>query len=452
MKRVIALVALATLGVGVTTALATRSAATTFPTPITHVVVFFQENHSFDNLLGALCLTRPIPCDGATTGKIGTRIVKLSQATDVVPVVDHTVRAQNTAIDGGKMDGFYKLSGCGATNGYACYTQFQPSQIPNVAKLADTFTVSDHTFEMNPVPSWGAHLELVSSTLDHFNGDRASGGGALSDWGCDSGLTRPWFNTTTKQWTNEPMCVPAPAGSPEVALEPAAVQASPVAWVPTVMDRMNAAGLTWKIYAAAKGAGDYRFATCPYFGDCLYTSQLQNMVETSQIVTDATNGTLPNFSVLLPHDGPTGSTSQHNSDSMTVGDNWIGQVVSAIENGPDWSSTAILLSWDDCGCFYDHVAPPKGRGIRIPMIIISPYAKPGYTDPTPASIPSILAFTEHAFNLAPLSWADALAYNFSSAFNYSQPPLAPAAMRYAPEPAASKAYIATHPADSNDPT
>jgi hypothetical protein len=64
---------------------------------------------------------------------------------------------------------------------------------------------------------------------------------------------------------------------------------------------------------------------------------------------------------------------------MAVGDNWIGQVVSAIENGPQWSSTAIFLTYDDCGFFYDHVAPPSGLGIRVPMIIASPCARPGYT-------------------------------------------------------------------------
>ena len=84
---------------------------------------------------------------------------------------------------------------------------------------------------------------------------------------------------------------------------------------------------------------------------------------------------------------------------MAVGDNWIGQVVSAIETGPDWASTAIFLTWDDCGCFYDHVAPPTGLGIRVPMIMISPYVKAGTTDSNVASFASVLAFTETVFGL-----------------------------------------------------
>jgi phospholipase C len=110
---------------------------------------------------------------------------------------------------------------------------------------------------------------------------------------------------------------------------------------------------------------------------------------------------------------------------MTVGDDWIGKVVSAIMNGPDWDSTAIFLTWDDCGCFYDHVPPPAGLGIRVPMIIISPYARPGYTDSTNAQFASVLAFTEHTFGLPALSSVDANAYDYFGAFNFSQTPLPP---------------------------
>ena len=104
---------------------------------------------------------------------------------------------------------------------------------------------------------------------------------------------------------------------------------------------------------------------------------------------------------------------------MTVCDDWIGQVVSAIENGPDWNSTAIFSTWDDCGCFYDHVPPPKGDGVRVPMIIISPYAKPGYTDSTVSTFASMLAFIEHNFGVAPLSNVDAKSYYYTNSFDFS---------------------------------
>jgi phospholipase C len=135
---------------------------------------------------------------------------------------------------------------------------------------------------------------------------------------------------------------------------------------------------------------------------------------------------LPNFSVVLPDS----ANSQHNSWSMAVGDNWIGQVVGAIEGGPDWGSTAIFITYDDCGCFYDHVPPPPGFGIRTPMVIASPWVKPSYTDSMQASYASPLAFTEHNLGLPPLGGQarDRTAYDYRNVFDFSQQPLAPVPM------------------------
>ena len=107
---------------------------------------------------------------------------------------------------------------------------------------------------------------------------------------------------------------------------------------------------------------------------------------------------------------------------MLIGDNWIGEVVSAIENGPDWYSTAIFITYDDCGCFYDHVPPPAGLGIRVPMVIVSPYAKAGFTDHNLATNSSILAYAESVFGVEPVDEQDASAYDFREAFDYGQAP------------------------------
>src|SRR5436190_17521817 len=118
-----------------------------FATPIQHVVVIFQENHSFDNVLGQLCASDK-RCNGVTRGVLpnGTRI-PLKRAADLVPDVGHSGGAQTTAINGGAMNGFAHLRGCEATTGYQCYTQYAPSQIPNLAALARAFVISDATFE-----------------------------------------------------------------------------------------------------------------------------------------------------------------------------------------------------------------------------------------------------------------------------------------------------------------
>ena len=115
--------------------------------PIKHVVVIYQENHSFDNVLGKLCVVDS-RCDGATSGKLKTgTTVTLSKAADLIPQVAHSANSHRTAIDGGKMDGFSLTTGCKQTDNYRCYSQYDPSQIPNLAALARAFVISDRTFE-----------------------------------------------------------------------------------------------------------------------------------------------------------------------------------------------------------------------------------------------------------------------------------------------------------------
>jgi phospholipase C len=196
------------------------------------------------------------------------------------------------------------------------------------------------------------------------------------------------------------------------------------------MDRLEQARRSWKLYTGNTSNPDsgYLWAICPQFAQCLYTTQRANMVRQDQVLQDAANGTLPNYSIVLP----TAPNSQHGSWSMAQGDNWIGQVVDAIQNGPNWNSTAIFITYDDCGCFYDHVPPPPGLGIRMPMVIVSPWVKPRYTDSINASYASMLAFTEHNFGLLPLSQRDQAAYDYSGTFNFTQTPLAPVPMTTTP--------------------
>jgi phospholipase C len=147
---------------------------------------------------------------------------------------------------------------------------------------------------------------------------------------------------------------------------------------------------------------------------------------------------------------------------MLAGDDWIGSVVNAVMSGPDWRSTAIFITYDDCGCFYDHVPPPAGAGVREPMVIVSPCAKPAYTDHNTAYAgESTLAFIEHTFNLPSLvSGGDGAAYDFNQSFDFSQPgcggagAASPAVSRATMHPisAAEKAYIKAHPDNPNDPT
>jgi phospholipase C len=252
-----------------------------------------------------------------------------------------------------------------------------------------------------------------------------------------------------------PSCIPTPQGA-------GPYRPSPVKWVPTLFDRLGDKNLDFKLYTDNSSGAGYVWSICPTFADCLLTNQSQSMVPTKQILTDtAPSGPgLPAFSVVLPNGvdsaGNPARTSQHNGALMSVGDNWIGQVVSAIQNDTkDWSSTAIFITYDDCGCFYDHVAPPTGSGfgIRVPMVIVSPFAKPAFTDPNTASFASMLRFTEEAFSLRPLANSDTTAYDYANSFNFpARPNLAKSNLIQQPvSPALEKQVQATQE-DPNDPT
>ncbi len=415
-------------------------------TPIKHIVVLYQENQSFNSVLGPLCVALG-RCEGTLTGTISTGgTIDLNPAPDIVPGAGHSQTAQTTAMDGGKMDAFDLIRGCGAATHYACYQAYQPEQIPNIAALAQNFAIADRSFEGAVVSSWGAHFVLASSQMDgfyldqHINTPHLSGPG----WGCDSKRQGGWspsiYGISTA--VDMPTCVPERDGS-------GPYRPSQAAWVPTIMDRLDQAGLSWKIYSPPVVDPGYIWAICPTFADCFYTQQRANMTDPGQFVTDVTNGDLPTLSLVVP----LYSDSQHNGKSMRQGDNWIAQQVSAIMNSPDWSSTAIFLTWDDCGCFYDPVAPPAGDGIREPMIIISPFVKPSSTDSHDASVNSILAFTEHTLGLAPLGSLDGNAYDFSGSFDYSQPPLSGIRLSSHPLPKWEVAWLRTHPApQDHDPS
>jgi phospholipase C len=410
--------------------------------PIEHVVIIFQENHSFDDVLGGVCV-RDSRCDGASTGKISTgQVIPLHAAPDIVPGVRHSSAAQKVAMHGGLMDNFDLIPGCAKKAGYACYMQYAPQQIPNLAALARTFVISDRTFEDGPMPTWGSHIVLVAAQLSGFVGDNPvpSQVPPGRGWGCDSFKDAMWVPPGGGTPILVPSCIPKPDGS-------GPYRPSPVQWIPTIMDRMDDAGLSWQIdtgFSPKMGAR----AVCPTFAECIYGSGLQHVRIAAQVITDARDGTLPALSIVIPCCGQ----SQHNGESMTVGDNWIGQVVGAIMNGPQWGSTAIFITWDDCGCFYDHVAPPPGLGIREPMVIVSPYAKPGFTDSNTASFASMLAFTEHTFGLPPLGIADATAYDYSASFDFGKAPLPPITLSRHKLPPGVERWLKTHPPDPNDPT
>jgi phospholipase C len=435
-------------------------------TPIQHVVVIYLENHSFDNLLGYWCDGNTGRCpDGGMPASVtlaGGTVVTPTTDPDTVPNINHNGNAQVTAMDNGKMDGWAKIplagrSGCSARTKYQCISGYQPSQIPNITSLASQFAISDMTFTESDSPSWEGHIDVVAANSDGFWGNNPSPAQGVTPgpgWGCDSDQVTQWA-PPGGTYRNVPSCIPDwSLGLPNGG----AFERTPVASIPTIMDRLDAAGLPWKIYGATTGEQAYgEWDICPTFAGCLDTSQDANLVDDSQFASDAASGNLPAFSVVTPG-GTEFVDSCHNAESITACDNWVGQLMGDVESSPDWPTTAVFITWDDFGGFYDQVYPgtnasPDGtqEGPRVPMIIVSPFAKPGFTDTTPATFASILAYTEHTFGLSPLGPNDAYAYDFSNAFDYTQVPVKQITMVHRPLPWTAR-HIRLTPALLHDPS
>jgi phospholipase C len=351
------------------------------------------------------------------------------------------------------MNGFDLLLPDCAPPGYTCYEQYDPEQIPTIASLARTFALSDRTFETDATGSYGTHLSLVATWLagfykaTHHHKDGQPPGIGL---GCDSYEVGAWQGNVFTQHGTEPTCIPHVDGT-------GPWEDSLVHWTPSIMSRMTESGLDWRIYGAP-GAIDgtgYGWSLCPTFSDCLYDpSERAKFVDRANLIPEAAAGELPELSFVIPDN----DDSQHNSRSMIQGDNYIATVTNAIMSSPDWATTAMFISWDDAGVFYDHVPPPASMtgafytGIRMPMLIISPYAKPGYTDSNIATWASMLAFTERTFGIAPLTLIDATAYDYSNAFDFTQQPIAPISLPQHPVPPQSLQWMQDHPLDLTDPT
>jgi phospholipase C len=408
--------------------------------PIQHIVLIMMENRDFDHVFGYLCV-QDARCDGATEGrKSDGSIIPLRKASDLARDVDHSPLAQETAIAGGGMNGFDLITGCRDFQSNDCYVQYQPEQIPNEAALVRAFAISDRTFENDLDSSWVSHLQLISAWRGGFAGNNPKVGSGLG-WGCDSLRDAKWQPSVQDLSIYEPACVPSTDGS-------GAYRETPVPWMPSILDRMEQAGTSFTLYTPTIEMLGYQRALCPSFANCLYGEQAQHMVSLRQFTPDARAGHLPAVSFLIPD----AERSQHPPASMLVGDNWIGDQLRAVMQGPDWATSAVLITWDDCGCFYDHVPPPEGSGfgVRMPMLIVSPYAIHGYTDSNLASFSSMLALVEHTFGLAPLGTQDATAYDYGDSFDYSQRPQPPISMVTSVVPAWELRWLRAHPMDTSD--
>ena len=362
---------------------------------IEHIVFIVKENRTFDNYFG----TFP-GADGATTGTISTgEVIDLGHTPDRTPRdIDHSFNGAVRAIDNGAMDRFDMLNGCADL---LCMTQLTEDDIPNYFALARYFTLADAMFSSLTGPSFPNHLYTIAGQSGRAISNPSNSSGR---WGCDS-----------------------PANSRTMLLNDDGTRSNvfPCFDFPTLADSLDAAGISWRYYAPNPGQSGYIWSAYNGINHIRFGDDWANVVPPTQFVTDALSGNLPAVSWIVVGSG----LSEHPPASSCLGENWTVQQLNAVMQGPDWNSTAVFLTWDDFGGFYDHVAPPVpdifGFGPRVPLLIISPYAISGAISHTVYEFSSLLKFAEQRFGLDPLTDRDAQANDMLDSFDFSQDPLPP---------------------------
>ena len=384
---------------------------------IQHIVFIVKENRTFDNYFG----TFP-GADGATSGAISTgQLIPLGHAPDKARDMSHDSGDAVAAINGGKMN-FFDLTGNANINGdYMSYSQLTQTDIPNYFAYAQNFVLADHMFSSVHGPTFPNRLYTVAAQAGGATDDPSGGTGANAGWGCDS-----IANTV----------VPVMDTLGNIS------RVFPCFQFPTLADSLQSAGISWKYYAPTQGQPSYYESTLDAISDIRNTALwTEDVVASEQFVTDTLNGQLPAVSWLVPpnHD------NEHPPGSSCAGENWTVQQINAVMQGPDWNSTAIFLTYDDFGGLYDHVPPPVldqfGLGPRVPMLIISPYARPGYVSHTQYEPSSVLKFVEERFDLPALASRDAAANDTLDSFNFTQAPLSPLVLQTRNCPVTSAAAL-----------
>lgn len=377
--------------------------------PIKHIIYIVKENRSYDNYFG-----RYPEGDGATTGQISNgKTVKLSVASDVLePDLGHGFFDAVRGINGGKMNGFDQVTNGESLHGYSAFTR---DGIPNYWAYADNFVLGDRMFSSMYGPTFPEHLYTIGAQAAGVVGNKLETDqpGGYCD---DLGETVYAFQKLTDEERKEVMKAEEQADTGRIGDFWEEVRAC--FDFKTMPDMLNKHGISWRYYDE-----DGSWYNAILAIDHLFNSKYwgPNVVPQDEFIPDVQNGKLARVTWLIPGEG---NNEHPGGPSVCAGENWSVEVINAVMNSKYWKNTAIFLTWDDFGGFYDHVVPPHldemGLGPREPLLIISPWAKQGFVDSTTYEFSSVLKFIETVYNLPSLTDRDRAASDMLNAFDFSQ--------------------------------
>ncbi|MBA0088387.1 MAG: hypothetical protein HRJ53_25660 [Acidobacteria bacterium Pan2503] len=282
-----------------------------------------------------------------------------------------------------------------------------PSEVQPYFQMAEQYTFGDRMFQTNQGPSFPAHQFIISGT---------SAPTATSNLFASENPHVPTAGAVVG-------CT-APAGEFVLLIDPTGAENSsqyPCFEHPTLADELDAKSVRWKYYTPTPGSiwtGPNAIQHLRMGPD--WTNNV--ITPSTQILTDITNGQLAEVSWVIP----TAAASDHASSNDGSGPSWVASIVNAVGNSQYWSSAAILITWDDWGGWYDHVAPKITNsyeyGFRVPLIVVSPFAKPAYVSHVTHDFGSILKFIEEVFQVPTLGYADTPADDLSDCFDLTRTP------------------------------
>jgi phospholipase C len=373
--------------------------------PIQHVVIVIQENRSFDNLFAGF--------PGADT--VSSGVNSLGQTIALQPIkfeakydIDHFAQSFLAACNGNAQGQNCTMTGFDKENVFGTSIPPNPqfAYVPHYETrtyfdMARQYVLADRMFT--------SHIDASFVSHQYFVAGQAGDGVNIphSDvWGCDDQQSD------------------LPTLNPDRTLGPAE---RPCFDYETLGDELDGAYLPWRFYAVPKGDIDFGWSAYQAVNHIYNGADWKKDVKSppSRFLTDIANGELAAVTWVTP----TGPTSDHPNPTggSRLGPGWVASVVDAVGESQFWNSTAIFVMWDDWGGWYDHVPPPyldfDGLGVRVPLLVISPYAKRDYVSHVQYEHGSVLKFAEDTFGLARLSASDTRANSpAADCFDFSQTP------------------------------